>query len=97
MAFGSEGPAKAREALAATLGGDATLSLIGASGDVDFEGVPEASSVSSLGGDYVAIRAGTSEFFCRAPTRRQYCESRVTISSSGVLSGVSECPCPGIP
>jgi hypothetical protein len=76
---------------------DGLVRLVGASGDFDFSRLPTSDEALSNVGAYIAPGARTAEFFCRAPTKRAYCETGRLVSQTGTLSGDSQCPCGALP
>ncbi len=93
LPIGSTHLIEGRARLEAALGYDYALDLFGASGDLDFVGVPTIEeAVLSPASRLVAPSRGAEEFYC-VDVKQDHCPTGVTVSEPGILTGESECPC----
>jgi hypothetical protein len=93
LPIGSTHLVEGRARLAAALAKDFALDLIGASGDLDFIGLPSVEeAVLSPTSRFIAPAIGEEEFYC-VDVKQGHCPTGVTVSKPGILIGESECPC----
>jgi hypothetical protein len=95
VAVGPEQVARAVEALREAQATDATIDLVGSSGELDFDEMPSVAKITltSATNHYVRPRAAASELYCFEQAAGAFCDTGVVPTNLASTEETARCGC----
>ena len=95
IAIGAGDVGVALAAIEDTRGADATISLTGGSGELDFGELPSSEKVvPSREGFYLSPSPRDAELYCVDAAHKSFCDTGVVLpNGAGPARGINRCPC----